>query len=43
MAQIYRNWHKKNQIGESDGERKKNPRANPDMALLGCPPFIIAP
>ena len=23
MAQIYRNWHKKNQIGESDGERKK--------------------
>ena len=29
MAQIYRNWHKKNQIGESDGERKKNPSANP--------------
>ena len=29
MAQIYWNWDTKNQIGESGGERKKNPSANP--------------
>ena len=29
MTQILRNWHKKNQIGKSEGERKKNPSANP--------------
>ena len=31
MAQIYRNWQEKNQIGESGGERKKNPSANPEF------------
>ena len=29
LAQKKLNWHKKNQIGESRGERKKNPSANP--------------
>ena len=33
MAKIWlkvkRKWHKKNQIGENGGERKRNPSANP--------------
>ena len=31
LAQSLRKWHKKNQIGENGGERKKNPSANPDL------------
>ena len=29
-----RKWHKKNQIGENGGERKKNPSANPAMSKI---------
>ena len=29
LALSLRKWHKKNQIGENGGERKKNPSANP--------------
>ena len=29
LAQRSRKWHKKNQIGETGGERKKNPSADP--------------
>ena len=31
LAQRSRKWHKKNQIGETGGERKKNPSADPDI------------
>ena len=36
LAQRSRKWHKKIQIGENGGERKKNPSANPD-----CPLYIL--
>ena len=29
LAQRSRKWHQKNQIGETGGERKKNPSADP--------------
>ena len=34
LAQSSRKWHKKNQIGETGGERKKKPSANPVVCLI---------
>ena len=34
LAQSSGKWHKKYQIGESGGERKKNPSANPESIVL---------
>ena len=41
LAQSSRKWHKKYQIGESGGERKKNPSANP--AFLSVQTAIFSP